>query len=299
VICHVNASAAAAAQKETKIMRIHALSTGTVSIHPSQVQGEGRGVLRVLNTMRDKRWIDRLPVYVWVIEHPEGLIVVDTGTPARITQPGYLPDQQRKNPRSHFQIEPEEEIGPLLRGIGLSPDDVRWVVLTHLHIDHDGGLAHFPKAEMLVSRAEYRTASGPFGKLLGYLPQHWPSWFAPRLVDFAPQPFGPFPASLPLTQAGDVTLVSTTGHSFGHLSVVLQQDDQSIFFAGDTSYTQALMLAGAVDGVTIKERAARQTMQRIQQYARQTPTIYLPSHDPESAHRLETRAVVATAAPVA
>jgi glyoxylase-like metal-dependent hydrolase (beta-lactamase superfamily II) len=292
-------SAHSQAQKEQDTMRIHALSTGTVSIHPRQVQGEGRGLLRVRNTLRDTHWTDPLPIYVWVIEHPEGLIVIDTGETARVNQPGYLPESLRQHPRAHFQVEPEEEIGPLLRGVGLSPDDVRWVVLTHLHMDHDGGLAHFPKAEILVSRAEYRSANGPFGKILGYLPQHWPSWFAPRLVDFAPQPFGPFPASLPLTRAGDVTLAPTPGHSFGHLSVVLQQEGHSIFFAGDTSYTQDLLLAGAVDGVTLKERAARQTMQRIQQYLRETPTVYLPSHDPESAKRLEEGRVVVASAPVA
>ncbi len=280
-------------------MRIHALSTGTVSIHPRQVQGEGRGLLRVLNTLRDKNWTERLPIYAWVIEHPEGLIVIDTGATARVNQPGYLSEQQRQHPRARFWVEPEEEIGPLLRGVGLSPNDVRWVVLTHLHMDHDGGLAHFPKAEMLVSRAEYRAASGPLGKVLGYFPQHWPSWFAPRLVDFAPQPFGPFPASLPLTRAGDVTLVPTVGHSTGHLSVVLQQEQPGIFFAGDASYTQALLLAGAIDGVALKERAARQTSQRIQQYLRETPAVYLPSHDPESSKRLEERRVVVAAPPVA
>jgi N-acyl homoserine lactone hydrolase len=280
-------------------MRIHALSTGTVSIHPRQVQGEGRGLLRVLNTLRDEHWTEPLPIYAWAIEHPEGVIVIDTGETARVNQPGYLSEQQRKNPRARFLVEPEEEIGPLLRGVGLSPDDVRWVVLTHLHMDHDGGLAHFPKAEMLVARAEYRSASGLFGKALGYLPQHWPSWFAPRQIDFAPQPFGPFPASLPLTRAGDVTLVPTVGHSFGHLSVVLQQEGHNIFFAGDTSYTQDLLLAGAVDGVTLKERGARQTMRRIQQYLRETPTVYLPSHDPESAQRLEARTVAVASDSVA
>jgi glyoxylase-like metal-dependent hydrolase (beta-lactamase superfamily II) len=137
------------------------------------------------------------------------------------------------------------------------------------------------------------------GKTLGYLPQHWPNWFAPRLIDFAPRPFGPFPASFPLTQAGDVTLVPTVGHSFGHLSVILQQEGHSIFFAGDTSYTQDLLLAGAVDGVTLKEQSARQAMGRIQQYLRETPTVYLPSHDPQSAERLEARAVAVASAPVA
>ncbi len=280
-------------------MRIHALQTGTVSIKERHRQGKGRGVLRLLNTQRDKNWTEPLPIYAWAIEHPEGIIIIDTGETSRVNQPGYLSERQRNHPLAHFWIQPEEEIGPLLREVGLSPDDVRWVVLTHMHMDHDGGLAHFPKAEILVARAEYRAASGPFGKLQGYLPQHWPTWFAPRLVDFAPQPLGPFPASYALTRAEDVLLVPTTGHSTGHLSVILQQEGSSIFFAGDTSYTQHLLFAGALDGVSLKERAARQTMQRIQRYLESVPTVYLPSHDPKAAQRLEERAVAVASAPVA
>jgi N-acyl homoserine lactone hydrolase len=280
-------------------MRIHALSTGTVAIHASQRQGEGRGLLRIVNTQRDTRWTEPLPIYVWAIEHPEGLIVVDTGAPAEINQPGYRPDGSRKNPLARFWIDPEEEIGPLLRGVGLSTNDVRWVVLTHLHMDHDGGLAHFPKAELLVSRPEFQRATGAFGKLFGYLPQHWPTWFAPHFVDFASQPLGPFPASYALTRAKDVWLVPTTGHSAGHLSVILKEGDRSIFLAGDTSYSQDLLLAGSIDGVAFNERAARQTIRRIQQYLHEAPTVYLPSHDPEGARRLSERAVAVGTTPVA
>jgi glyoxylase-like metal-dependent hydrolase (beta-lactamase superfamily II) len=42
---------------------------------------------------------------------------------------------------------PEQEIGPQLRALGVGPRDVKRVVLTHLHMDHDGGLAHFPTAK--------------------------------------------------------------------------------------------------------------------------------------------------------
>jgi len=280
-------------------MRIHAFQTGTVSIKERQREGKGRGLQRILNTQLDKHWTEQLPIYVWAIEHPEGIIVIDTGETARVNEPGYLSRWQRSHPSAHFELQPEEEIGPQLRAVGISPDDVRWVVMTHLHMDHDGGLAHFPKAEILVSRAEYRTASGLTGKLLGYLPQYWPTWFAPRLIDFTPQPFGPFPAHYALTKAKDVWLVPTTGHSAGHLSVILQEENSAIFFAGDTSYTQDLLLAGAIDGVSTKEREARQTISRIQHYLQTVPTVYLPSHDPDGAKRLAERTIAITAVPAA
>ena len=69
----------------------------------------------------------------------------------------------------------------------------------------------------------------------------------------------------------------------------------SIFLAGDTSYTQQLLLEGVVDGVSESDEAAKQTIGRIQTYLATVPAIYLPSHDPESVVRLENRSVVSVA----
>ena len=70
-----------------------------------------------------------------------------------------------------LQVEDGDEAGPQLRGLGFSPDDVRWVVMTHMHTDHAGGLHHFPRSEILITPEELSISRSTMGRLRGYLPQ--------------------------------------------------------------------------------------------------------------------------------
>jgi N-acyl homoserine lactone hydrolase len=280
-------------RKDNQQVNIHAIQIGTVALTTSWREGVGKGRRRLLNTLLDRDWTEPLPIYAFAIEHPEGVIVVDTGETARVAEPGYFP---RWSPFFRFavreRVEPEEEIGPQLERLGIGPSDVRWVVMTHLHTDHAGGLHHFPDNEIVVARTEAEYAAGLLGRLRGYVNKPWPEWFDPTLVDLPPLQFGLFPASLPLTEAGDVTLVPVPGHTPGQLAVVLEDDDHSVFLAGDSSYTEDAMLRGAADGVGADEEAEQLTHERIRTYAAATPTVYLPSHDPETATRLVQRRTV-------
>jgi N-acyl homoserine lactone hydrolase len=270
-------------------MRVHAIRTGSVRIKTAQIEGRGHGVLDILV---DRNWSDWLPTFAWAVEHDEGVFVVDTGQASHLLG-GYgrsLHPFFRWEVR--FQIEPEEEIGPQLRSLGIGSRDVRRVVMTHLHMDHDAGLAYFPNSEILVMPGELQQASGFSGRLRGYLPQYWPKGFSPTRLVLDGGPFGPFGASKRLTKAGDVIAVATPGHTPNHISVLVEDGDVTIFLAGDTSYNEGLMLAGKVDGVGSDTQVSATTLAAIQRFAATQPTIYLPTHDPESAARLAARRFV-------
>jgi N-acyl homoserine lactone hydrolase len=275
-------------------VKIHAIQTGTVAVTTAWREGVGhsRG-RRLLHTILDREWTEPLPIYAFAIEHPEGVIVVDTGETARASQPGYFPGWHPGVRAFREWVEPEQEIGPQLERLGIRPGDVRWLVMTHLHTDHAGGLHHFPDTEILVTRTELEFASDLRGRLRGYVANtHWPASFGPTVLELEREPLGPFPQSLRLADAGDVTLVPVPGHTPGQIGVLVDEGDQTVFLAGDSSYTQDLMLRGNVDGVGSDEGAERLTHERIRAYAAANPTVYLVAHDPETAARLAERQLV-------
>lgn len=276
-------------------MNIHAISTGRVKITRSWQVGQADDSMRLVNTLFDKEFTDWLPIYCFIIEHPEGLAVIDTGIPADANKPVWFPPWMQLVQRAAYfdDMTQDDEIGPQMLKRGLSLDDVRWVVLTHLHQDHDGGLYHFPNAEIVINRTEWIAASGLNGRMRGYLNQRWPEWLSPTLVDFSGEPYHAFVRSHALTERGDIRLVPTTGHSVGHMSVLLEEGEHMVCFAGDVSYTQQLMLEQQNDGVAPNVQEAQQTLRVMRQFVQETPTVYLPTHDPGSGQRLADRDVVA------
>jgi hypothetical protein len=71
-------------------MKIHAIQTGTVALTTAWREGVGHGRGRLLHAILDPEWTEPLPIYAFAIEHPDGVIVVDTGEDARASQRSYF-----------------------------------------------------------------------------------------------------------------------------------------------------------------------------------------------------------------
>jgi N-acyl homoserine lactone hydrolase len=267
-------------------VNIHAIQTGTVDIKTAERIRKPGGLIRVFT---DSRWTGWLPIYAWVIDHPEGIILVDTGETSKSSDPNYYPHWHPFYRGSlRMNVRPEDEIGPQLGSMGITQKDIRTLVLTHFHTDHAGGLHHFPDTEILATGSDHRLASGFGGRLRGFLPK----WFSPKSIALEPERFGPFEQSYKVTQAGDVLIVPTPGHTPGHVSVVVNTEDVTYFLAGDTSYSQNLLIKRTADGVSPRASVAIDTMDRILRLADSRPLVYLPTHDPGSVDRLaEKRAL--------
>jgi N-acyl homoserine lactone hydrolase len=273
-------------------MKIHAIRTGSVRVRTAQMRAPHPGPLGIVGIFMDPNWSDWLPTYAWAIEHKDGVIVVDTGQTTSLLREATESLHPYVRWEARFQIEPEQEIGPQLLELGIGPKDVRKVILTHLHMDHDSGLAHFPNSEVIVARGEIGRANGLIGALRGYLPHRWPSWFDPKPLDLTDGPIRSFAASKRLTVSGDIVAVATPGHTPDHISVLVEDENVSLLFAGDSSYNQDLMVAGRVDGVSSNAALSKSTLQAIKQSAVERPMIYLPTHDPDSGRRLAEREIV-------
>ena len=270
-------------------MKVHAICTGTVAVKTNFRTKKGLGELAKLNILLDKHYTGYMPIWVWIIEHPDGLIVIDTGEVEAITDlDKYLANESAFNRytfkhSASFAIKAQDELNVQFEKIKLKIDDVKLVVLTHLHLDHTDGLKFFSKAEIIVGDLEYKH---PYTNM----PSTYPNWFKPNKVSYKANQIDVFDKAFLINN--DLFYVPTAGHTYGHSSVVLRTDDFDIVFAGDTSYNQQQLLSREFAGVNADYKKSKETYQKLLTYASTRKTIYLPTHDENAGKRLKEKSFI-------
>jgi N-acyl homoserine lactone hydrolase len=257
-------------------MKIHPLTTGYVRLKHSFLF-PGSGARRQLDLFLPGPFSEPMPIHCWAIEHEGRLLLIDSGETATV----------RDIPFARFDVTAERELPGAMAAAGLSLQDVSQVVLTHHHGDHVDGLVHV-RAPARISATELEFLAGAMPRVMRrMLRQPLPRGFSPEPFALDSGPFGAFASSRALSDDGRIVAVHTPGHTPGHLSVICVDDDgRHVMLAGDATDTLEQLKARRADAVGPDPKVHVATLETILAHCAQHPTVYLPSHDPESAARL-------------
>src|SRR6478752_7035273 len=105
-------------------VKVHLVSTGAVSVKTKFREATKTGLLAMVDFLLDKKFTEWMPIWVMIIEHPEGVFVIDTGENADVNNPGYFKSSGMfanwfDTTQFKFKVDKNEEIGPQLKDLGI------------------------------------------------------------------------------------------------------------------------------------------------------------------------------------
>jgi len=174
-----------------------------------------------------------------LVKHPNGDLLIDTGNSSHFDDEisGYPFLLRLKLKNLAGQLNPEVPLPELMRLVGGDLGKLRWVILSHAHLDHAGGLMDLPRVPVLLTREELQYANDPAAQAKGFVipvhTQRFPSVEAPTLK-FDPKPYESFDESTDLYGDGSVVVVPLRGHTPGSVGVFVNLDPHHrLFYVGD------------------------------------------------------------------
>ena len=168
-----------------------------------------------------------LPIPAYLIEHPKGMALFDTGMHPECQRDPAARIGQRIAGLFSFHFRPSEEISARLEAIDRDPARIDMIVNSHFHFDHVGGNALIPNATMLVQRREWDAGLDPdTAARHGYNARDFDLGHKLRLIDGEHDVFGD----------GSVVCLPTYGHTAGHQSLRLRLDSGNVVLAADACY---------------------------------------------------------------
>ncbi len=225
-----------------------------------------------LTAMHDVGKIIKVPVSMFIIDHPRGLTLYDTGNNVAVSD-GKCESHWGKLCSAFLPIQKREEvIDKQLEKLGYKVEDVKYVILSHMHLDHAGNMEMFPNATHVVQKEELKTA-------------WWPEKFqagAFVLGDYDDArnfKYLQLTGDFDLFGDGSVIVLDTKGHTQGHQSVQVKlKNTGTILLSGDAIYTPENE-AGVVPGISWNANESMQSIDRLKMIRDATQGQIWFSHD--------------------
>jgi glyoxylase-like metal-dependent hydrolase (beta-lactamase superfamily II) len=251
---------------------------------PSGPLGVPRGFLA-----RRSRW-RWVPIPAFLVEHPgAGRILVDTGLHPSVAHDPAENLGRLNHALLTFRVEQGQAVSAQLRAMGTEPGEIGLVVMTHLHYDHASAVVEFPDATFVVDRREWHAVSNG-GTAKGYrarLVDHAFDWRTLDFDDDAVDSFATFGRAIDLLGDGSIRLLSTPGHTAGHVSVLLRLEGRELLLTADAAYARRTIDEQLLPLIVGDEHLYRRSLKEIRGYVERTPdAVVVCGHDPDEWARL-------------
>ena len=207
----------------------------------------------------------------YLIDTGDDVILVDTGLPAGT--PEEVPDENSiiytgKDICSYMEA---------FAALGYKPEQVTKKLLTHKHGDHSGELKSFPNAKIYVNEEEL--SADELQGIDNFVP-----------VSFTDGAYYNFPESQKIQDG--IYLVKAKGHTNGNSLVIAENDGLFYMFEADITYVDEALYENKLSVVFDNLPAARDTLDRVREFVRNHPTVYMGTHTPQGYENLEAKRVM-------
>ena len=262
---------------EDKI-KIHVLNTGYVEVDEALAfKDKSYNPIAYTGLFRSNKHKVKVPVFSYLIEHPKGNVLVDTGwsVASREDYKSHLP---LKGYIASKPILPSgENIVEQLDKLGI--DKLQFLILTHMHVDHVDGIRDVQdRAEfILVSRDELKAANKGRGR---YIKELWKDTIFDRF-DWNGE-MGPYFKSYDVFRDGKINLIYLPGHTAGSTGVLIKNNGKFVLITGDAAYAHASWENLELPGIINDKVRTLRCLKWIQKLSKADNCVeILASHDPE------------------